>query len=69
MSEPAECAAESRFVEILAPKKFAFNRTVICDCCRRRKSQDEFDEDGLGICAECLGSDVLIDVSMRFADS
>lgn len=56
--------------EIIAPPRFSCRGAVVCDCCRQSRSKDEFDEDALGSCAECLGSDaVLIDLVARFQES
>jgi hypothetical protein len=59
MGEPAEHADTRPFVEILVPEKF-YRAVMICDCCRRPKSANDFDEEGFGICDECLRSDALI---------
>jgi hypothetical protein len=37
-----------------------YRTVMICDCCRRPKAQNDFDEEGCGICEECLRSDALI---------
>jgi hypothetical protein len=69
MPEPAESAVESLPAEILAPTRFSCHRTFVCDCCRQKKSEDEFDEDALGICAECLESDaILVELVARFEE-
>ncbi|MBX5273309.1 hypothetical protein HJB99_32515 [Rhizobium sp. NLR17b] len=60
MAGPAERAPETVPVEIIAPTRLSCRGTVICDCCRQMKSNDDFDEDALGICLECLGTDVLL---------
>lgn len=47
------------FVEILVPEKLC-RAVMICDCCRRPKSANDFDEEGFGICDECLRPDAAI---------
>ncbi len=69
MPEPADRAGESRLVEILPPMRFSPSGTVVCDCCHQRKRRDEFDEDALGICSECICSDVVaVDLIARFQE-
>lgn len=66
MPEPASRAGERPLVEILPPARFSCPGAVVCDCCRQRKSRDEFDEDAFGICSECLCSDVVVvDILVR----
>ncbi|KOF22380.1 hypothetical protein AC244_02260 [Ensifer adhaerens] len=67
MSGPAADAVEDRLLEILAPMR-ACRGTIVCDCCRRARSTDDFDEDCFGICCDCLTSDELfveLDASMK----
>jgi hypothetical protein len=59
MGEPAGNAGTRLLVEILVPEKLC-RAVMICDCCRRPKAQNDFDEEGCGICEECLRSDALI---------
>ncbi|MDP9762090.1 MULTISPECIES: hypothetical protein [Agrobacterium] len=59
MPGPAAHAVEEVLLEILAPKP-ACCSTIVCDCCRRARSADNFDEDCFGICCDCLDSDVLL---------
>jgi len=67
MPEPTDRLGESRLAEILPPAKFSHRGTVVCDCCRQRKSGGDFDEDAFGICSECLCSDVApVDLMARF---
>ncbi|MFW2231649.1 hypothetical protein EHH54_10330 [Rhizobium leguminosarum] len=69
MPESANCAGESPVIEILPPGRSFCRGTVVCDCCHQRKSRDEFDEDTFGICAQCIGSDVVaMDIVARFQD-
>lgn len=46
-------------IEILAPTP-SHRGGRICDCCRCAKGYDDFDEDGFGICCDCLNSDNLL---------
>lgn len=59
MPGPAERTVGDLFLEILAPTR-SCRRKIICDCCRRPKGASSFDEDGFGICSDCLGSDALL---------
>jgi len=69
MPEPIDRLEESPLAEILPPARFSYRGTVVCDCCRQRKSTCDFDEDAFGICSECLCSDVApMDLMARFRD-
>ncbi|UJW77757.1 hypothetical protein [Rhizobium sp. SL42] len=46
--------------EILPPSRARSQEVIACDCCRKRKLACEFDEDGFGICCECLCSDAVL---------
>lgn len=59
MPGPAARIVENAWLEILAPMR-SCRDAIVCDCCRRAKSPDDFDEDGFGICCDCLDSDALI---------
>ncbi|TCR64338.1 hypothetical protein [Rhizobium sp. BK376] len=59
MGEPAGSAGTRLLVEFLVPEKLC-RAVMICECCRRPKSANDFDEEGFGICEECLRSDALI---------
>ncbi len=68
MPEPANCAGEDPVIEILPPGR-SCRGTVVCDSCHQLKSRDEFDQDGFGICAECIVSGVVaMDIVARFQD-
>lgn len=44
-------------MEILPPEREEVgtaDETVVCLCCRRRRSRFAMDDDGCGICNECL---------------
>jgi hypothetical protein len=45
-------------IEILPPKKEEISEAdmVICLCCRKPRSRTWMDDDGCGICEECLAS-------------
>lgn len=63
MPRPAVKAMENQIIEILTPVRTACRETVICDCCRERKSTSDFDLDGCGICINCIECDeLLIDI-------
>lgn len=74
MPGPAAHAVEEVHLEILAPKP-TYRGAIVCDCCRRAQSAEDFGEDCFGICCDCLDSDVLLielDVGIRrspFADT
>jgi hypothetical protein len=42
-------------IEILAPPHMRPQETVVCLCCQRYWPMQLMDEDGCGICDECLG--------------
>lgn len=44
-------------VEIIPPARKSCGELFLCDCCRQRKSPDNFDQDAFGICNDCLCSD------------
>jgi hypothetical protein len=68
MSEPALNATERLLVEIIAPVRNSGPR-VVCDCCRKARSARAFDEEGFGICRECLSADALALDFEAFAQS
>jgi hypothetical protein len=41
-------------VEILPPEHITECETAICACCCRQRPRSTMDEDGCGICDECL---------------
>lgn len=41
-------------VEILPPHHATQHETAICRCCCRQRPNSAMDEDGCGICNECL---------------
>jgi hypothetical protein len=59
MSETDLNPTERLLVEIIAPMRDCGPRFV-CDCCRKARGAREFDEEGFGICAECLSADALV---------
>ncbi|MBY3144080.1 hypothetical protein HFO63_00455 [Rhizobium laguerreae] len=59
MPEPAAHAFETPLPEMLTPTRSRCGQ-IVCDCCRKRKNASDFDEDGFGICTDCLGADVLL---------
>lgn len=71
MPGPAAHAVEEWPLEILVPTR-SCRGAIVCDCCRRARSADNFDEDCFGICCDCLESDALLvelDASMEFDPS
>jgi len=42
-------------IEIIPPNRVRDDRLSKCICCRKSKASCEMDEDGCGICNECLG--------------
>lgn len=59
MPGPTARAVENLVPEILAPRP-ACHSTIVCDCCRRARSADNFGEDCFGICSDCIDSDALL---------
>ncbi|WJH38702.1 hypothetical protein N7E02_04830 (plasmid) [Aliirhizobium terrae] len=41
-------------IELLPPERMCEDETVVCVCCRHRRPKSAMDEDGCGICDECL---------------
>lgn len=41
-------------IELLPPERMCEDDTAICVCCCRKRSRFAMDEDGCGICDECL---------------
>lgn len=67
MPGPAAHAVENLLLEILAPTR-SCRGNIVCDCCRQPRSASDFDDDGFGICSDCLSSDPLLvelDASMK----
>lgn len=60
MSRPAVPAVQNQVVQVLAPARLSRRATVLCECCRERKSARDFDMDGCGICNSCLECDTLL---------
>lgn len=54
MDEPAAINTFDAEVEILPPHHFNENETTACVCCLRLRPRTLMDEDGCGICNECL---------------
>jgi hypothetical protein len=58
MSEPAAITTTFIAIEIIPPAKCSSE--LICECCTRPKSSQDFDEDSFGICSDCLASGAII---------
>ena len=58
MSEPAAIELYAGHVEIIPPKRSGQN-SWRCECCSESKPCDAFEEDGFGICTDCLADDAL----------
>jgi hypothetical protein len=70
MPRPAAKASENHTIEILEPTRSTCRETIICDCCRQRKTASDFDLDGCGICMSCVEcDDLLVDISCGFQES
>lgn len=48
-----EMFSEADF-EILPPDRITQHEMAICLCCCRQRPKSDMDEDGCGICEECL---------------
>ncbi|MBY3206860.1 hypothetical protein [Rhizobium laguerreae] len=59
MAGPAAHAVEDLLLDILAPTR-SCRGIIICDCCRQARRASDYDEDGFGICCDCLASDALL---------
>jgi hypothetical protein len=56
MDEDYKRLVSDRVMEILPPDRndLRFAETATCLCCRRQRLASSMDEDGCGICEECL---------------
>ena len=63
MPEPSAHAVDRISMEILPPVRRPSSRSAICECCRQPREASDFDQDGCGICVNCLEcDDILVDL-------